>query len=429
MLLIPCAFALSLEDAWRSAEEKGQESQLLTESRKQSELFQLQAWAALSPKITLTGNWTLNQRETALDFSKMFPPDMLDLIETFTGKPVDLGDPVVINQKHYVDWNLTLLQPIFNAQAFPGIAGARAMGEAGKAQEAAGRAQLRLGIARAWWGVTVARQGVAVATEALALSQKHVELAEHLVAVGSATRPVLLQAQMAKARAERDLVGAQARQVQAESTLAALIELPPETTLDPAIPHSLPYQSVEEALERALQQRPELLAADAQQKAAKMQASASTLSWLPSINARFTEAYSENTGFSGENYNWMLVGTASWTLWDGGFRLSDNLKTSSMAHQAQESLEKTRQDTEIAVRSAWEDRVRAHAALQAVNQELALAQENLRLVEASVQAGVSPWIDAEDARMALNAAQMSQINEQMNLDLATLTLLAATGDL
>ncbi len=426
-LVLP-AHALTLEEAWAAAGADSEEVTLISEQRLQSGLVRNQAWAALSPKLTLTGNWTLNQRETALDFSGLFPPEMLDLIESFTGEPVSFGDPLVINQKQYFDWNLTIVQPIFSGKALPGLLGAMALARAGEAQERQSLAQLRLGVARAYWGVLVAREAERISTEGLELAKAHAAIAASLIGAGSATPQIGLQAEMAVARAERDLYGARARRAQAEQAFAALTGLDGQDGFSPPAPAALPYSDVEDAVSRALDQRPDLDAMEQQARAMRMQRLASQLSWLPDINARFTEAYTENGGFSGENYTWMFVATASWTFWDGGFRLAENARTASQARQAEAGLDKTVEDIRLSVRTAWEERARAALALAAVERELNLARENLRLAEVSVKEGAAPWIDAEDARLALAAAELGRLSEQMSLDLATRSLLLATGD-
>lgn len=429
LLWFTSAWALTLEQAWQAADQDSNEMILIDESQRQAELYRLQAWASLSPRIVLNGNWTLNQREVALDFSQSFPTEVLDMIEQFTGAPVDFGEPTVIQEKSYFDANLTVVQPILNARAFPGLIGAYAQARAGSAQADAARAQLRVGVARAYWGVMVARQAESVSTEALALAKKHAETANKLVDAGSAPPQTRLQAEIAVARAERDLLGAEARRVQAEESFIALTNLSVEGVFDePSVP-PLPYTDVEAAVQRALSHRPDVVAASQQAKATHAIATASGLGWVPTLDARFTQAWTENTGFSGENTTWMFVLAASWTLWDGGYRLVENERTASQARQADAAADKAVEDTTVLVRTAWKDRERALAALSTAERELALAEENLRLAEVSYRAGASAFLDLEDARIGRDAAKMSVISERMNVAIAALTLLGQTGDL
>ncbi len=430
LAMIGLASAMTLEDAWARVEADGQETTLLTEQRRQAELYRTMAWATVSPKVSVSGNFNVNEREIALDFSQSFPPEVLDLIEGFTGEPVDFGDPTIIQEKDYFDANVTIVQPLFSAKAIPGLYGAQALARAGQAQEEAGRAQLRLGVARAFWGVAVAREGERVSTDALDVAKRYLVTAKALVAAGSATRQTELQAAIGVARAQRDLAAAVARRTQAEEAFAALVGVSDVGALDlPDGPRSLPVDDTASAVGRATDRRPDLRAAEEQLRAARQTRLATDLGWVPSLDGRFTQAWSENAGFSGANSNWMLVFTASWTPWDGGFRIAEQERTASVLRQATASVEKAREDVATEVRSAWEERERAQLALAAAREELGLAEENLRLAEISYEAGASAYLDLEQARVGRDAARLTVTAETMNLDLANLSMLKATGDL
>lgn len=423
------ASAMTLEEAWQAVEARSQEAAMVEEQRLQSGLVKTQAYAALSPKFNIGGNYTINQREVALDFSKSFPQSMLDLIEQATGNPIDFGEPRVIQLKDFFDANASISQPLFSARALPGIKAAYAMSRAGDAQAAAGHAQLKVGVARAYWGVLVARDGARVAADGLSLAKKHAEQVAAFVAAGTATRQASLQAEMAVARAERELAGAEARRVQAEMGFAALVEVEPGVALTVPESSNVHFASADEALTHARDKRPELRAAHEQYLAAKYVKTATNLSWMPTVDGRFIEMWTENTAFNGYAFNWMAGLNASWTFWDGGFRIAEQRRASSQARMALAALEKADEDAEIEVRSAWEDLNRARRARAAAERELALATENLRLAEVSYSAGVSTFLELEDARVAKDGAELSTMAERMGEHIATLTLARAVGDL
>ena len=167
------AAPVTLSDAWEAAGANSREMKLISEQKLQNDTLKTQAFALLGPKLVLGGNYTLNQRETVIDFAASFPPDMVALIEQFTGAPVDLGDPLVVNKKSYVDWNVSVIQPIFSGQALPLYKGAIATVNAGRATEKQLLSKVRAGVAQAYWGVLVAREGERLAKDAVANAQKH----------------------------------------------------------------------------------------------------------------------------------------------------------------------------------------------------------------------------------------------------------------
>ena len=423
------AAPVTLDDAWASATGNSREIKLLEEVRIQNDTLKTQALSLIGPKLVAGGNFTLNQRETTLDFSTMFPQDIQDLIESLTGAPVDFGDPLVINKKSYFDWNVSVIQPVFSGTALPLYKGAVATVKAGRAQEDVALAKVRTGVAQAYWGVLVARVGEGLAGDALANARKHLDQAQLRVSVGTATAQLGLQAEIAVARAERELAGAQQARVSAEMAFANLTGLPANAELVQPEARTLPYDSAEAAVQRALTQRPDIRAAGYQALAAHDQALGTSLSWLPSVDGRFTEAYTQNSGFSGEPYNWQFVLKADWVLWDGGNRLAQQAKAASMVRMAETNTDKTTADAQTEVTTLWEQHERAKRSVDAVDHELALATENARLAEAAFDAGTLAFLDLEDARLGLDAARLTQMTERMNLDVTAIQLLAATGDL
>jgi outer membrane protein TolC len=110
-------------------------------------------------------------------------------------------------------------------------------------------------------------------------------------------------------------------------------------------------------------------------------------------------------------------------------RIGANQAAASQYRQASEAQLKTREAIEQQVRVAWDQYQRASAALDAVQHEVSLAQDNLHLAEVAFQAGTLAFLDLEDARLGWTAAGMSQITERMNRDLAVVDLQSATGSL
>lgn len=426
LLFLPCASAATLEDAWTRAETEAAELVMATEQRVQSDQTTTAAWALLSPKLSLGGNYTLNQRETAFDPSKLFPSDVTDMIEQFTGEPLDMGDPLVINKKHYLDATLTITQPLFSAQTLSYLRSASAIRAAGRATETANRAQIRLGIARVYWGAAVAREGERIASEALDVAKAQADIAAAVVRAGNATAQAELQARIAVTRAERDLLAARARAATANEALARMTGLDADAPLELPTTPSVGPKTLDEALEAA-EDRPEVRAADAQARAARLQATTADLGWLPRLDGRFIESWSQNTGFNGESTNWMLTVNGTWTVWDGGGRIADGNRAHSGARMAAAAAENAHDLVHADVVSAWEERARATAAAASAAQERAYAEENLRLANVALAAGTVSFVDAQAAALGLSAAKLSELSERMAADLAARTLIVAIG--
>ncbi len=424
MLLLPLLFAASaatLEDAWAAAEEGGTELRIVKEQRVQAETLTTQAWSLLSPKLVAGADYTINEYEIALDFSEMIPEEFRDFI--------DAGEPIVVNKKEYLSWNASVVQPLFSGQALPLFQAATQTVKASRAEEQSKRAEIRTGIAAAYYGVLVAREAAQLAERAVEHARAHAKLASQQVDVGLAPPTARLQADIAVLRAERDQANAREGKVRAEEALARLTGWPLDTPIEVPEAPVIPYTDLDAAEDRAQTNRPEIAVARHQARAARYGRIAADLAWLPNVDGRFTWSYNENTGFSDDKDMWQLVFSARWTLWDGGARIAEQQKQASVRRMALLAEERTRETTTEEVRGAWGAYETARTTLAAVERELALAKENVRLSEIGFQAGSISFLELEDARVGLLAAEVGVLQTRTQRDLAALTLRAATGDL
>lgn len=429
-LLLASAYALTLEEAWTSAESESLELKLIQEQRKQSDALRTRAYAYISPQVIAGANYTINQREATLafDFSELLDPAAVEQLANF-GIEFAEPEPMVIVPKHFWDWNVSVVQPLFSGEAVPALRAVDAQVDAGREAERGARQQIRSGIASAYWGVVVARQGLEVAQRARASAEEHLRIASASVDIGVAAPQVKLQAELGLARAAREVAVAKEKVLQAEEAFARLTGLPADSVLEVPAPRPLPWSDLDSLLAHAATSRPEIRAAELSARAARGFATVAHLGWLPRVTGRFTQSYSENSFFTGEPYSWQLVFSASWTLWDGGVRVADEAEAASRARAADLAAERIREETREKLIGLWAGHQRATAARAAVEKEVALARENLRLSEAAFAAGTISYLELDDARLGLKAAELTELVERMNQDLAAVQILAMTGDL
>ena len=124
----------------------------------------------------------------------------------------------------------------------------------------------------------------------------------------------------------------------------------------------------------------------------------------------------------------MATVNASWTAWDGGYRLNTSRSYSSQLRQAEYAEAKERMDAEQQIRVAWETWTRTQASYEAVARELELAQETLILAERGFEAGSNSWLDVQDTQLMVDQARLGLLSERMNRDLAAVDLQVALGD-
>lgn len=429
LLCLAPSFAVTLEEAWAAAERDNDELALLSEQQVQADALRHQAWAYISPQLSLTSNYIFNDHATEVDFGAMFAIDLPDeyafaqpMIDEFGNMP-----PLVLEEKRYLTWEAQVVQPLISGQAVPGLLAARRTADATDADTDGGRSQLRQAIAQVYYGVVVAREGVALAEDARSSAIKHKEMADALVAAGTAPPNARLQAEIAVSRAERDLARAREQRRTAEEAFARLTELPRDSAVEMPPTPEIPWSDPEMVIEEALRERPEVRAALLRQDAASAARTATNLGWLPSVNLVGKYSFSESTGFTDEKTRWRVILNAQWTLWDGGIRVAEQQKMASMSRSATIYVEKTQDETREQVRVAWDTWTEAQIALTAVEQELRLAEENQRLAETAFAAGSASFLDVEDARLGVAAARLALLSERMRRDLAALKLRSLAG--
>jgi outer membrane protein TolC len=79
------------------------------------------------------------------------------------------------------------------------------------------------------------------------------------------------------------------------------------------------------------------------------------------------------------------------------------------------------------VRQARLDLDSAVANREKAKEQLALAQENQRLVNVNYKAGAATYLEVTDANTALLQSELTQVSETLNADLAALRVLKAAG--
>jgi CzcA family heavy metal efflux pump len=413
------AAAITVDEAIAAAERSSVDLALVREQTSQAESLRGQAWATVSPQLIANGGWTFNQYEIAFDTSEMIPPEFADLVGDVG------GEPIVIQPKTFRSANVSVRQPIFSATALPLLRGAYATVDAARASEASQASRIHAAVVKAFYGLATARQAAQIAELAAQNAEHQLALAERQVGAGLATSQAAIQGKLALSRAQREVAGAAEQVVAAEEAFVRLTGLDRDTPLELGASALVPPE-LAGAIERA-RARPDVVALERQARAADLQRNATLWGYVPRVDGTFSEVWSENTGFADFEWFWTLKVEASWTLWDGGLRLAQAKERASMARSADLRVEQQRRLAEEEVTTAWSRYERAARALEAVTNEVALAQENVSMAEAAFSAGNATWLDVESAQLGLASAQLAAVVEQMNRDLAALDVIVASG--
>ena len=284
--------------------------------------------------------------------------------------------------------------------------------------------------------------GQVEAAEASLLNAKTVqEAAENRLEHGLATLPDVLEARSATAQAEYDLQSARGVEEITHGDLATTLGIAPTVSIRVQPLDELPApemhdDSAEQLLDRALEQRPDLLQELAGVKAAEGRVREARAAYYPSVKF-------ETTVDGQYQYGWQqqlpatrtteLTGAAAvridWTIFDGGARKNNLLKAQAnrneAAAQAQVTMDQIAGEVWRSysnVKTALRQRQAATALLEAAGQSYAAAVE-------AYGYGVRSLLDVTAAQRVLAQARSADVAARTAVLDALADLAFRTGDL
>lgn len=251
--------------------------------------------------------------------------------------------------------------------------------------------------------------------------------------VGDLTRTDIAQSEARLARAqsglraaESDLIGSRERYVQLVGDAPAGLQQPPEL---PNLP-----QSPDNAVGKALEDNPDLIAAGLAAKASGYDVGTARSARLPRVSGVVNGGYtnllgSDNSVFVPGSQRSVTAGVqATVPLFEGGALSARVRQSQALLSQAQERVIETERSVIAQTRSAY-------AAWRASNEvirssEVAVSANKLALegVRAENSVGTRTILDILDAEQELLNSQVQLVQAQRNAYVAGFTLLAAMGD-
>jgi len=258
---------------------------------------------------------------------------------------------------------------------------------------------------------------------------------------GLATLPDLLETQAASAQADFDLQAAIGAQETAQGDLATTLGLPPSTKFQVQDISELPIpdaltDTADEAIDRALAQRPDLLEQVAKVRSADAAIQAVRSSYFPSLSfsgiGGLQRDYGQRNLFPGayaEREVWNVGLSLQWTLFDGlrrehalaeakAQRAATQAQTATLRDQVSDEVWRAYSDAKTALRQK-----RAAAAL------LASADKSYTAALKSYDLGLRNLLDVVAAQRALAQARSADVFARTQVLTQISNLAFRTGDL
>jgi outer membrane protein len=273
------------------------------------------------------------------------------------------------------------------------------------------------------------------------------DAAEARLHEGLATLPDVLEARSAAAQADYDLQAAIGATEIAHGDLATALGISPtskfqvESIQNLTIPQDL-TDTVENSIDRALMQRPDLMQQVEQLRAAGAEIKAAKTAYLPTLSfdgsggeARIYAQQNLGPGLYGPGLysptqeTWDARLSLTWNLFDGFARESRLAKAKADQKQAAAAVDAVRDQVENQVWSAYSTARTALRQQRAAAALLAAASESYDAALQSYNFGVRSQIDVVSAQRALAVARTADVSARTQLLTGIAALAFQTGDL
>jgi TolC family type I secretion outer membrane protein len=309
------------------------------------------------------------------------------------------------------------------------IENARQLLEAANATRDATIQSVFLSAVQGFYQVQSAEASLAAALEAEKAAELSFKAADAKYKVGAAAPADKLQAQTAYSQAQLTRITAEGALKTAKGSLATVLGRDAHRPVALATSEQAPpvdfERDVNALIEEARQRRPDLLAAQAQVKAAEASVNAARAAHLPTLSLGVTE--SDQKLGSVDNRSGTLGLTLSVPLFTG---FSTTYKVQSAEAQREAKLaqaEKLRLQVAQDVWNAWQSLLTATQTVRTTADLISSAEQSDKVARGRYGAGVGTLLEMLNAQSALASARQQRVQALYNWNIARATLAQSMG--
>jgi outer membrane protein len=290
--------------------------------------------------------------------------------------------------------------------------------------------QVLLNVRRAFFTARADKALVYVAEQTLRNEEKHVTQIRGYVAAGTHPEIDLVQELTTLANDRVSLISAQNNYEIAKAQLNQSMGVVADTDYDVA-DQGLPVVQGEDGpderlLDDALRTRPELAALIKSKESDELTIASLKGGYGPTLSA-FGSAGTSGLALGSLNPYWTVGGQLVWPFFQGGLTTGQVRTAEANRDIVDAQLEAERLQVRFDVQQAVLTLRAAKASIEAANEALTNARQQLRLAEGRYQAGVGSIIELGDAQVAATNAAAQVVQADFNLSTARAQLLTALG--
>jgi len=410
---LAAAESLSLDDARRLARSNTQTVLQAEANLDAAESAIAQAWSLIIPRISASASGTIFDREIIIDMPE------------FQGVDLGIEDPILQHDSS-ARVGVQLQTQLFDPTLFQVLPGARAGVVAQEHGLEATRDAVELAVVELFFRIEATSRLVETDQERLQISADLLAAVAAELEAGATTELQLIQAETDLLEAEiahEDLIRARQAQLRA---LASLLGLP-EGSFELGA-SDLPT-ATDSHVEGGIDGLSRVLAAEQAVAVARYRYGALGLGYLPHLVLDSELNWMSEEAVDGERTDWRITFALQWSIFDGGVRRAQRREAAAQIDRAEFALEQERRERALEVEEARDSLDSAKRSRDLANQRerLATAARNQAAQAVDEQVGSRTQVLRSDE--ALVWARIGVERAELEVALANLRLLAATGDL
>ena len=265
----------------------------------------------------------------------------------------------------------------------------------------------------------------AVYDESVSNLQGHVDNVTAQYNVGTVAKLDVLTSDVSLANARTNAVSAANNVSNAEANLNNILGLPLQTKLVVA-DHRLPFDayniSLDEAIDYAMQYRPEVLQSALAVQKAEENIGIAEAGHRPTVAVGASNAWADEDFPGSKKSTWALTGGITYSFYDGGATNAKIHVAKAALLAAEETEQKTREAVALQVKQAYLNIRSAAQRVEATQAAVNQAEESFKIARVRYTAGVGINLDVLDAQLNLNTAKTNNISAlyDYNVGIATL---------
>jgi len=368
-----------------------------------------QAWALVLPGIQ--GKVTVMQRdhEDAADFA---------------------GTSIVMYPQQEMKGYLEAGMPLVNAQSWFTIAAAKKGIEAQRLLSEDERRKLLFEVANLYLNGLTARSAIGMYEEMLKASARHLDVARARQEAGAGLKIDVLRAQTEMEQARQELIRFHLLFDNARDAVGMLTGVGGLPMLVDVEGFTAPVEGDEALAAQAVANLPAIKAMRVAIEAMEKQLDASWMQFLPTLDVGWQLSYqfSELAALgSADRSRWALVFTLTVPIYNH-FRYGDLDYKRAALRQAMLREEDVADKLSTGVRAARRSYLAALSTAVTARRQVELAEEALKLIEASYEAGTGTSLDVTDAWRTLSQARANDIMKSLEAQISLLALFETIGE-